>query len=414
MKQVIFFIIYIFCISNSGVAQNTKGIHFQGIARNENGMIIANKQISLRIAILSDTSPMNIEYQEIKSVSTNTLGLFYTDIGVNETGKVITMGIFDTIHWENNEKYLLVELDPNNSLHFIPSSFVKMHFVPFSFYAEQAKTISTILPINLGGTGVNNLDALLLKLHLEKINNTPDSSKPISIATMLALNEKLKKTDTLSLSNRINGKLNSSDTIKLSNRINLKLNSADTIGLSNRIQNKLNTSDTISLSNRINVLSNNFPKNNYGIFYDTAKQTALASTATAIKLSLQQLSNKINVVNNSTGNLTKITVTDPGSYFIHYNLQFIKSDPGNDELIVWFRKNNAAIANTNNTYIVQGAGIKNNINNSFLFELNANDYIELFFSVKNSSTILQGTPASTTTPSRPATPSASIVLYTVN
>ena len=206
------------CFCNRVIAQNTKGIHFQGIARSENGLIIAKKQITLRISVITDTVANNIEYQEIKSITTNVLGLFYTDIGVQEAGKIITIGNLDSIQWQESEKYLLVEIEPNNSLHFLKAGFEKINYVPFAFYATQAKTITTVLPITLGGTGVNNKVDLLKGLNLEKVNNTADTVKPISIPMNIALNEKLKKVDTVYLSNRINQKLNYSDTLKWYNK----------------------------------------------------------------------------------------------------------------------------------------------------------------------------------------------------
>jgi len=413
MKKT-FYILFALGLFNGVCAQNNKGIHFQGIARSESGMIIAKKQITLRISIVTDTLRSNIEYQEIKSVTTNVLGLFYTDIGVEEAGKVITIGVFDLIQWQKEDKYLQVEVDPNNSLHFLPAGFEKINYVPYAFYAQEAKMITSIVPIELGGTGVSNKIDILKSLDLEKVNNTPDSLKPASNAVNIALNDKLKKTDTLFLSNRIHLKLNSADTLKLSNRINFKLNSSDTTGLVNRINNKLNSLDTSGLSNRINALNNMIPKSYYCVFYDTAKQTAFTSTATPVKFNFKQLANKISIANNTANNPTRIVVLEAGIFQVNYHLQFIKSDAGTDEIIVWFRKNSAAIAYTNNTYIIQGSGIKNTINNNFLLELDANDYIELFFSVKNVNTALQGTTSTTATPSRPATPAASISMYTVN
>ena len=397
MKKT-FYILFALGLFNGVCAQNNKGIHFQGIARSESGMIIAKKQITLKISILTDTLSSNIEYQEIKSVTTNVLGLFYTDIGAEEAGKVITIGVFDLIQWQKEDKYLQVEVDPNNSLHFLQAGFEKINYVPYAFYAQEAKMITSIVPIELGGTGVSNKIDILKSLGLEKVNNTPDSLKPASNAVNIGLNDKLKKIDTLFLSNRIHLKLNSADTLKLSNRINTKLNSLDTSGL----------------SNRINALSNMIPKNYYCVFYDTAKQTAFTSTATPVKFNFKQIANKINITNNTANNPTRIVVLEAGIFQVNYHLQFIKSDAGADEIIVWFRKNSAAIAYTNNTYIIQGLGIKNTINNNFLLELDANDYIELFFSVKNVNTALQGTTSTTATPSRPATPAASISMYTVN
>ena len=375
-------LICFFCITQSVTAQNKKGIHFQGIARLTNGNIMANKQITLRISILQDTNESSIVYQEIKSITTNVLGLFYTNIGVEEEGKIITIGSFNLIPWQVGDKYILVELDPNNSLHFLQAGFEKINYVPYALYAEQSKSITTILPLELGGTGVTNTNDLLTKLHLEKVSNTSDSLKPISIAMNAILGDKLKKADTSSLSNRINQ--------------------------------KLNISDTLLLYNRINTLINNEPKNYYGVFYDSAKQSTTVSTATAVKFGFQKIANKISILNNTAGYPTRISVTTAGVYQVNYSLQFIKSDLGTDELNIWFRKNSTAIANSNNTYSIQGAGIKNNINNNIWIELAANDYIELFFSIKNINTALQGTISTTVTPSRPATPAAIISLHSVN
>lgn len=375
-------LICFFCFTQSVTAQNKKGIHFQGIARLTNGNIMANKQITLRISILQDTNESSIVYQEIKSITTNVLGLFYTNIGVEEEGKIITIGSFNLIPWQVGDKYILVELDPNNSLHFLQAGFEKINYVPYALYAEQSKSITTILPLELGGTGVTNTNDLLTKLHLEKVSNTPDSLKPISIAMNAILGDKLKKADTSSLSNRINQ--------------------------------KLNISDTLLLSNRIYTLINNEPKNYYGVFYDSAKQSTTVSTATAVKFGFQKIANKISILNNTAGYPTRISVTTAGVYEVNYSLQFIKADLGTDELNIWFRKNSTAIASSNNTYSIQGAGIKNNINNNIWIELAANDYIELFFSIKNINTALQGTISTTVTPSRPATPAAIISLHSVN
>jgi hypothetical protein len=49
MKFIISLITFQLLLINLVQAQNNKGIHFQAIARNENGIIIPNKQITIRI-----------------------------------------------------------------------------------------------------------------------------------------------------------------------------------------------------------------------------------------------------------------------------------------------------------------------------------------------------------------------------
>jgi len=371
-------------VSNFGYAQTNKGINFQGIARDNNGYILPNKSINIRISIKADTNSNKNEYQEITPITTNVLGLFSLVVGATETNKIITAGPFENINWSKAEKYLQIEIDTVGDLSFIQMGFQKINYVPYSFYADNvgAQNINGVIGITQGGTGLDNLKDVKVLYNIDKINNTPDSSKPISNLALTAINDKLKKADTLTLSNRINLKLNSKD--------------------------------TLSLSNRINNMSLVSPVYDYGSFYDTAKQAASAvSSATAIKFSFDGLLNNITVMPNTSGNSTKITVLHAGVYMVQYAIQIIKLDVGVDELSLWIRRNGSAYINTNTNFNISGSGIKNLLAGNYLVDLGANDYIELYFSVKNISSAATGTTAQTS-PSRPATPSAYIILNRVN
>ena len=431
------------CIDSK--AQLNKGIHFQGVARNNNGLIIANKIINLRLSILTDSSNGNIEYQEIKSVTTNAIGLFSVVVGGKEDRKINSIGNFENINWSNTEKYLQVDIDMNGDLYFTNIGCQKINYVPYAFYADKvdAVNINGILPIKKGGIGFDNIKDFKTMAALDKINNTPDSLKPTSIYTLITLNEKLKKTDTIWMNNRIESKLNKTDTNFLSTRIDMKLNKSDTNYLSNRINQKFNLSDTIKIYNKINAIPNldttslsnrinqkisladitknsvtsalNYTPvpNDYGSFYDTAKQVATIATAIPLKFNFINFANNIAITNNSSGLPTRITTNYAGIYNIKYALQFIKTDASNDEVSVWIRRNSAAYANTNNTYTILGAGIKNAVSNSFFVELGDNDYVEIYFSVKNSSTSLAGSNVQAS-PSRPATPAAMVLVQRIN
>jgi hypothetical protein len=298
---------------------------------------------------------------------------------------------------------------------------------------NSSDTLSLSNRINLiPKTDTNNLNS--------RINLKLFTYDTLSLSNRINL---IPKTDTNSLSNRINLKLNSSDTLSLSNRINFKLNKLDTIYLSNRINLKLNSSDTSYLSNRINQipkidtlsLSNrinnkisigslsssdiiqalNFTpvRDDYGHFYDTSKQQTAVSTALSIKFNFTNFSNNINVTNNTSGLPSRITVINPGIYNVKYTLQFIKSDVGTDDISVWVRRNSIAYANTHNVYTIQGSNIKNVVSASFWVDLGLNDYIEIYFSVKNTNSCITGS-AAMLLPSRPATPSAMVSLQRIN
>ena len=442
-------------------AQINKGINFQGVARNSNGIILANKIIGLRLSIKNDSLNGVIEYQEIKSITTNAIGLFSVVVGSKQDRNIISIGNFENINWSNTEKYLQVEVDVTGELYFSSIGIQKINYVPYAFYADKvdAVNINGIVGVKKGGTGFDNIKDFKMMAAIDKVSNTPDSLKPISLYTIIGLNEKLKKSDTawlsnridtklnkidtLILSNRINQKLNLNDTIKiynkinqipvldttsLSQRINLKLNKADTNYLSNRIDFKLNKLDTNYLSNRINqklsldsltaikitnALNYTPVPNDYGNFYDTAKQSTSIATATVVKFNFMNFANNIAITNNTSGLPTRITTKNTGLYNIKYSLQFIKTDPANDEVSIWLRRNSSAYPNTNNTYTILGSGIKNTISNSFFVALGNDDYVEIYFSLKNINTSLTSLNPQLT-PSRPATPAAAVSIQRIN
>lgn len=441
--------------------QINKGINFQGVARSDNGIILANKIVTLRLSIKNDSINGVIEYQEIKSITTNTIGLFSVVVGSKKDRQITSIGNFENINWSNTEKFLEVEVDLTGELYFSSLGIQKINYVPYAFYADKvdAVNINGIVGVKKGGTGFDNLKDFKIMAALDKVNNTPDSNKPISENTLLALSEKLTKSDTAWLSKRIDTKLNKWDTNHLSNRIDLKLNKSDTLILSTRVNQKLNSSDTVrifnkinqipvldttSLSQRINLklnkidtnyLSNRINQklsldsltankitnalnytpvpNDYGNFYDTAKQSTSIATATVVKFNFMNFANNIAITNNTSGLPTRITAKNAGLYNIKYTLQFIKTDAANDEVSIWLRRNSSAYPNTNNTYTILGSGIKNTISNSFFVALGNDDYVEIYFSLKNVNTSLTSVYPQLT-PSRPATPAAAVSIQRIN
>jgi hypothetical protein len=305
-------------------------------------------------------------------------------VGAYEANKIIAVGPFENINWSIAEKYVQIEIDTVGDLSFMYMGTQKINYVPYSFYADNvsAQNINGIVGISQGGTGLDNLKDVKVLYNIDKINNTPDSSKPISNLTLTAINDKLKKADTISLSNRINLKLNSKD--------------------------------TISLSNRINNMSSLSVVYDYGSFYDTTKQVASAvSSATALKFSNNGLLNNISVQPNTSAQPTKITVLHAGIYKVYYAVQMIKTDVGVDEASVWIRRNGSAYLNTNTNFNISGSSLKNLLTGNYLVDLGENDYIELYFSVKNISSVVTGSTVQAS-PSRPATPSVYINLQKLN
>jgi len=364
-----------------GFSQSQKGIAFQAAARTSNGVIMPNKQIQIRISILKDTLAEEILYQELKSVTTSPLGLFTILIGAAEPAKIITIGAFENINWTAATYFMRVEIDPENHLQFIRIGQQQIQYAAYAFAADHvlAENVKGVLSIPQGGTGVNNTTAFKLALQIDKVDHVPDSLKILSKASIQALALKLDKKDTVSLSNRINQKLNKGDI------------SASELALS------------------LGFLPFEM---HFGAFTDTARQTALINTATAVKWRDTIAQNQVAIGLNSSLDPTRLLVVKAGVYLVQYSLQVNNPQIANDEMSVWMRRNGAAYPNTLRQFLTGAVGVKNIFSGQAIIVFTEDDYLELFFSVKHNQTQLLKTSA-LTNPSRPATPSAQITLFRI-
>lgn len=376
---ILFIIALLYC--QIGLSQNQKGIAFQAVARTSNGVIMPNKLLQIRISIVKDTLSEELLYQEIKSITTSPLGLFTILIGVAEPAKIVTIGAFEKINWTAATYFIRVEIDPENHLQFMRIGQQQIQYTAYAFSADHllAENLEGVLSIPQGGTGVNNLPALKLAMQIDKINNVPDSLKVLSKASVQALALKLDKKDTASLSNRINQKLNKGE---------------------------LSTSE---LAQGLGFLPFEV---HFGAFTDTARQMALANTATAVKWRDTISLNQIAIGLNTSLDPTRILVVKSGTYLVQYSLQVTNTQVANDEISIWIRRNGAAYPNSLRQFNTGAVGVKNFFTGQGMMVFGDDDYLELFFSVKHNQTQLLKT-SSLTNPSRPATPSAQIMLYRV-
>ena len=379
MKSILLVFLMLYC--HIGLCQNQKGIAFQAVARTSNGVIMPNKLIQIRISIVKDTLVETLLYQEIKSVTTSPLGLFTILIGTSEPAKIVTIGAFEKINWTAGTYFIRVEIDPENHLQFIRIGQQQIQYTAYAFSADHvlAENLEGVLSIPQGGTGVNNLSSFKLALQIDKVNNIPDSLKILSKASIQALTFKLDKKDTASLSNRINQKLNKGEI----------------------------TASELAVGLGFLPLEIYF-----GAFADTARQMALTNTATAVKWRDTIGLNQTAIGLNTSLDPTRLLVVKSGTYLVQYSLQVSNSQVANDEISVWIRRNGAAYPNTLRQFSTGAVGVKNIFSGQTMMVFGEDDYLELFFSVKHNQTQLLKT-SSLTNPSRPATPSAQIMLYRI-
>jgi len=379
VKSILLLLSLLYC--HIVFSQNHKGIAFQAVARTSNGVVMPNKLIQIRISIVKDTLAETLLYQEIKSVTTSPLGLFTILIGTSEPAKIVTIGAFEKINWTAGTYFIRVEIDTENHLQFIRIGQQQIQYTAYAFSADHllAENLEGVLGIPQGGTGVNNLSSFKLALQIDKVNNIPDSLKILSKASIQALAFKLDKKDTASLSNRINQKLNKGEI----------------------------TASELAVGLGFLPLEIYF-----GAFADTARQMALTNTATAVKWRDTIGLNQTAIGLNTSLDPTRLLVVKSGTYLVQYSLQVSNSQVANDEISVWIRRNGAAYPNTLRQFSTGAVGVKNIFSGQTMMVFGEDDYLELFFSVKHNQTQLLKT-SSLTNPSRPATPSAQIMLYRI-
>jgi len=172
------------------------GLNFQGVARTSNNVILASQAITIKLSILQGSATGTADYTETRRVTTNAQGLFTAVIG--DTGAISTLGNFTTINWKNSPKFLKIEMDAAAGTNFITMGTTQFQYVAYAQFAKSvdAENIVGIVPVTLGGTGVNSLTGLKTALTLNNVNNTSDLSKPISTLTQTALDLKLNAADT--------------------------------------------------------------------------------------------------------------------------------------------------------------------------------------------------------------------------
>jgi hypothetical protein len=115
-------------------------INYQGIARNASGSVLINQNIGLRLSIHDGSSSGSILYQETRSLKTDRFGMFIIAIG--STGATNVLNSVSGINWSiGGDKFLQVELSPNNNNSFIDMGAAQLLSVPYSFLAQNANPI---------------------------------------------------------------------------------------------------------------------------------------------------------------------------------------------------------------------------------------------------------------------------------
>jgi len=150
----------------------------------------------------------------------------------------------------------------------------------------------------------------------------------------------------------------------------------------------------------------------HGAFQSSVDQTATINTATVMTFNVTDYSNAVSVVSNS-----EITVTTAGIYNLQWSGQFENTDTVLHNASVWVRVNGTDVVGSNGLVAVPNkhGGIDGQtiVAWNYFVELQANQYVELWWSTVNAGVSLQAYAAGVT-PTRPTTASVIATLSFVS
>jgi hypothetical protein len=151
----------------------------------------------------------------------------------------------------------------------------------------------------------------------------------------------------------------------------------------------------------------------YGAFSDFTDQTTTVNTATLMALDTVDFSNGVSLATNS-----KITVEYAGIYNLQFSAQLQNLDNAPQDVFIWLKQNGTDI--TGSTGLVgmparKSAGVPfHDIKGwNYFLNMNAGDYVQIYWSTTNVAVTIQTYPASGT-PTKPSTASVVATLSFVS
>jgi len=151
-RNILFLIVLVLFSLNQVNAQAPDKINYQGVVRSNTGQPLVNQKIALKLSILNISISGDVVYSETHKVQTNAYGLYSVQIGAG----TIVSGTMDTIVWENGDKFLKVEIDPDNGTNYVEMGTTQLVSVPYALRAEDAGMVT------LYSKGANNPNKMVV------------------------------------------------------------------------------------------------------------------------------------------------------------------------------------------------------------------------------------------------------------
>ena len=132
----------ILSILNPAQAQAPQGFTYQAAVRNNDGTAVANRQVSVRIALVQGNALGVERYAELHSPTTDAAGLF--TIVVGQGMALVNCMMQDCIDWADGPWFLRLQVDPEGGQNFPLNTTQQLMSVPYALYAANAGGRDTV------------------------------------------------------------------------------------------------------------------------------------------------------------------------------------------------------------------------------------------------------------------------------
>jgi hypothetical protein len=140
----------------------------------------------------------------------------------------------------------------------------------------------------------------------------------------------------------------------------------------------------------------------YGAFSSNQDQTATINTATLMTLNTTDFSNQVSIAS------SKITVQNAGIYNLQFSTQFQNTNTAFQDVYIWLQQNGVDISGSTGFVSIPNRHAGTNghaiVGWNYFLSMEANDYVEIYWSISNAAVSIQHLAASGS-PTKPSTQS---------
>ena len=320
-QNILFLLLLLSVFGNQLIAQNTNGIFFQAVARDNYANPAKDRKIYVQSSIVQTTAAGTKVLTEEHQANTDASGVFSISLG-NGVRVGGTASSLTNIDWSKGPFYLnlKVAITPiggtsawDYTKEWVDMGTTSFGAVPFALYSASSAKVddklnindtTTMLKVYAKAMAVKTLetavaskltaaDTLTMLAPYAKAAYTIDSSFfKTQLATKLNVSDTIKYTKKSYTDSAIAKKLNIADSLNYVTPTQLAAKTFDTASLSNRINLKAPNVDLINLTTKVNSNTASITSNTSAINSNTASITA---NTTAIGLKLD--ANKVGVAN---------------------------------------------------------------------------------------------------------------------